>query len=634
MFRVVYALLILAVRLRNTFAVGLKQVNDEGHLRRIVSVLQGISKQLATEREKEDVVFDEIKRFCKTTDDATDSEHIKHNHGTPLDDDIDVDHDEGAPSLTDDDAAVAAPHMMAQAAGGHRSVVLSDSPQFEAKVVAMVPSGQPLTLVSDYVADGDYVKVRWDHTTGYTKRTNVVPATDGSSEETFRASKGVHNVADEVTVSAEISALKPHDHSIANTYVNIQPHAGPINDAPKAAKRVFAMPPHQKGEPQMQKVASDMVEIEDPSKDLEQMQALLDGPGSEEVPGSEGARTTKKVAHARVEAVGATPKELSAPPVANRLDHDEEQTVSQHVDQDVMNASEEQLASIIKESVDLKDQNVMTARSEPASSFQPDQSLDSIFAADSAVADTEPLGNPMLSVDAIEDDESKRAAFSAEPKPLEHAPVTAIGQAVQSEFDETSDLVASMEKDDLAPNKRIAKKANSKVQPHAGGDVNVATVSAALDDLGGAIPSIDQQALELYNANGGESATLDKFGGLVPAPAFLQLGRRQQQFTKLKVVAVSDLNSAWDALQVVAEDTKSALSMMESLRKTGWGQADPAARPEADSDEQCTVLIQRFSHRQEVRAGHEAKLTKHSQHLLHALGHSHAPKAKYLRSQL
>jgi len=609
--RVVYALLILAGRVCDTFAVGLKQVSDEGQVRRIVSALQGISKQLAAEREKENVVFDEIKRFCKTTD---------------------VDHDEEAPGLTDDSAGVPAPQMMAQAAGGHRRVVLSDSPRFEAKVVATVPNGQPLTLVSDYVADGDYVKVRWEHKTGYIKRTNVVPATDDISEETLRFSKGVHNVADVVEVSEQISALKPDDDdSIANTYVNIQPHAGPIHDAPKAAKKVFAMSPHQKGEPQMQKVASDKVDSEDPSKDLEQMQALLDGPVSEEMPGSEPARTTKKVAPSRVEAVGTTPKQSSAPPVAKRLEHDDEQTVSQHVDQDVMHASEEQLASMIKESVEPQDENVMTARSEPASAFQPDQSLDSIFAADSAVADTEPLGNPMLSVGDIEDDESKRAAFSAEPKPVAHAPVTAVGQAVQSEFDETSDLVSSLEEEFAPkPKKGIAKQA----QAHAVADVNVATVSAALDDLGDSIPSIDKQALELYNANGGEPAPLDPFGVLGSGPTFLQLSRRNQQLRKLKVVAVSDLNSAWDALQGVAEDTKSALSMIESLRRTGWGQDNLAARPEGDSDDQCTMLIQRFNHRREVRAGHEAKLSKHSHHLLKALGHSPAPKAKHLRRQL
>merc|ERR1719183_1870410 len=62
MFRAVCALLLFN-GLPVTFSES-QHANNEGKIRQVVSILHSISQKLATERHKEDLVYNEIKDFC------------------------------------------------------------------------------------------------------------------------------------------------------------------------------------------------------------------------------------------------------------------------------------------------------------------------------------------------------------------------------------------------------------------------------------------------------------------------------------------------------------------------------------------------------------------------------------------
>lgn len=201
--------------------------------------------------------------------------------------------------------------------------------------------------------------------------------------------------------------------------------------------------------------------------------------------------------------------------------------------------------------------------------------------------------------------------------------------AVESEFDETANEVASLQRS-LAPRKPMSLATTAD-------EVKSAAVSEAVDDLDGSIPNIDQQALQLYNTFGGEEpATLDTLGSLSSGPGFLQVVQRHQHNRRLAPALQADIDAAMQALEAIAKDTTSAMNTLNLLRNADESDADSggSASDTSSITEQCTSLLQELESRQNNRAKQQTELQQRSQRLLESLpdGHDRTGAPKRLRS--
>lgn len=558
----VLTLALLLLTFHDAIAVKSRHLSDVGKVRQVVSVLQGISKKLASERETESVIYDEIKRYCGDADSASENESPAPESGAQSDNE----------------------QQDPQDADG--TVPVTQQPEKSAK-----PSPLKAAMII------------WGSRKEDVSPPDVTPA-DASdlSDDTFAP-------ADESDESNEAIPL-------ADTKENRQRKQAAL------AARTYVR---------------DLSDSKDLSAGLDQMNAALDA--------AEGS-STEDAAAAKVESATKPALKVDAKAAPTPLE--------------VEDASVGQLQDIVKAAVEPSSE---AAQPKVSAAVQPDTNL----------ATVEPLASDILSVDGVAEPQAdakpQKVAWQNLPErpqksdldkvlgkvdPLDIIPVNVDKlKSMQSEFDDAAKDVASLETD--MPDKEAAAelkaqqdaavaakadaalvaKAVAKAEQQANGETNAAdlvdafmgspmgspTQSASFADLpnslGGAIPSIDQQAMQLYNSFGGAAASGDN--SIAPA-SFLQVSKHQ-----LSPAMRADLDAAYDALKEVTEDSNSAMSMMDLLRN-----ADDA--DEASIDGQCTSMLQKFEHRQAARSKHQADLEKRSQRLLASLQVRPDQKAKHLRS--
>lgn len=130
----------------------------------------------------------------------------------------------------------------------------------------------------------------------------------------------------------------------------------------------------------------------------------------------------------------------------------------------------------------------------------------------------------------------------------------------------------------------------------------------ALSDLAGdgTIPNIEKEALQLYNSFGGPPSSLEAVGGLSVVPSFLQVAEGKHT---AGVPSQAELDAAWDALRLVAEQTRGAMSMIQQRKDDAvatkpkpLGLIQEQGLSEHEIDDECEWLINHFQHRQKVRA--------------------------------
>jgi len=528
MFAVFYTLLLLASGLQVVTAE-VKHVNDGDKVEQVVSLLHGISQKLAAERKKEDIVYDEINRYC-TAGDGTSQASAK--------------------------------------SGNSQASAMSG---IEKKLDQLKQASQAAQVQEADAVDKGLPKAEPARAPEVTK--------------------------DQVAVS--------HDAEEGD-------HDAPSQDAgADDATKQMALSPDS--------VAADSDPLDSAQERLSLFAITDDVPVS--------VHQQKKD-----EPVAMTKAETK------QIEKDD-------------SASDDQLANIVKAAVEPLGKNAISSdvvQSDTASIE------DLVKKSDSALSSEEPLASEILSND---DPGFGDAVFSAAPiqqvperspvlvkrslveqpetqakqelaksqdtdaaraKPAPVAVAVAVADAARSEFAATANEVTNLEKEFDPP--------VSKAQQQA----DVATMSAAIIDLGGALPaetndpSIDQQALQFYNGFGGEGegepSASDTMGSLAASPAFLQVTQHHhhQLSAKLAPVVREDLDAAFVALKAIAEDTQSAMSIMSMLSKAG--DVDPT--PDTSSDllhGECDSLMQKFKQRQAVRAKQEAELETRSQQLLQSL---------------
>jgi len=168
--------------------------------------------------------------------------------------------------------------------------------------------------------------------------------------------------------------------------------------------------------------------------------------------------------------------------------------------------------------------------------------------------------------------------------------------------------------------------------------------SDALNQLAGAIPNIEKEALQLYNTFGGDDADA---APQQASPSFLQVARSKSHQTNT-ALSRKKLNEVWKALSAVAEETREGLSMIQHLEAEGIsseadddGQnedtsiTDKAVAEDADvkpSSEECTWLLQSFEKRSSMRA-QEADWLQEARAVFGSAARHHSQAPPQLRGQ-
>jgi hypothetical protein len=289
---------------------------------------------------------------------------------------------------------------------------------------------------------------------------------------------------------------------------------------------------------------------------------------------------------------------------------------------------------------------------------------------ETAAKPSKKVESQVLSIDelAVDDTDGLTPAFEAAAQPAKTVAhvVNAQVAAVQDELSETKNQIARYEEElPPAPAPESPTQKVTALSAAVGSDI-----SKALP--GGAIPSMDQQAMDLdvvpavdLDIGTGEEQAAQDISDSAPAtsgdgfpvpvsesameqlaqdisdsapPAFLQVTQSARHHLKVPPAAKADLDAAWRALKDVDEETKDALSMMDLLRQTEeTGTASSgctASSGGASAGDQCSLLLKKFEHRRLVRTNREAELERRSQELQQALrpSASNSGKTKHLRS--
>lgn len=652
----VCTLLILALGFPAATTAELKHVDDLGKVKQVVSVLRGISKKLAVERKKENVVYDEIKRYCEASkanlqssanpESDSDAENAEEkNNGGPRTISSSNPGSDSDAENAEDEATVAALEN-----GSDRSSEDTEASHAVQNAVTAthasagdgVPTAAKVSITSTKLAKVLIASTK--------QVPQVQPSTPQVTPEEFDNEDPTKEIEQ---MDAELGALgEEPDPSPSNKESQSKHIAAPAVDI--VQQTLASATATLKG---TNKVAS-VSAAKPPSKQHAQNRLTKAG--------GPAPKRHKQDAHVSV-AKAAPKRHKQDAPVSvvkaapKRLQSDD-------------SASVDQLAKVVQDAIEPDDQTTMNADVIHSELVQP------VNKVDPSTASYEPL-DAGLSIDDTSLEESggyvppdvtaenlpqaKMVLQAVPERPQNYSPEVPDSpptklqdmdpqdmdpqlQAVQSEFQETENEVANLEKDDKdlptvqvpSTGPTVAKqpissvaKALSKAQQQQKDDASVAAMSAAFTDLGGAIPSIDQQALQLYNSFGGEPASVETLGGLSSSPAFLQTSQHSKLHSKLAPVVRADLDAAMDALKEVADDTKNAMDMMEVLRNTVDTDATPATAASGASPivEQCTLLMRKFKNRQQVRAKREADLEQRSQRLLQSVPASHERKAKNLR---
>lgn len=182
----------------------------------------------------------------------------------------------------------------------------------------------------------------------------------------------------------------------------------------------------------------------------------------------------------------------------------------------------------------------------------------------------------------------------------------------------------------------------SKAEQTQKEQMSLASTSAVLDDLAGAIPDVEKQALQLYNSFGGEPAALETVDSFSGALDFLQLSEQGSASGPSQ----ENLDVVWNALKAVTDEAQGAMRMVERLKKAAVTEAMPRKpvagfmqdREDLDDsiDSECAWLQSNFEHRQKLRS-HQAVLIQEAHGILrnaHSHFLSHPKKAHNLRGSL
>jgi hypothetical protein len=165
----------------------------------------------------------------------------------------------------------------------------------------------------------------------------------------------------------------------------------------------------------------------------------------------------------------------------------------------------------------------------------------------------------------------------------------------------------------------VAPAAPSKPEAPRKAELSLASQSEALDDLAGAIPNVEKEALELYNTFGGEPSSLESIslaqqpGFAAPSAMFLQV-HEQKKHTP-GVPSQANMDAAWDLLTRVAKQKHEAMSLAQHLEsRSGKPVGVLLQRLQEnlldDIDDECDWLMSNFYHRQQDRAQEEAALAE------------------------
>lgn len=591
MFRAVNTLLLLAVSFTVANAAHMKQSGDNGQVKQVVALLRDITQKLASEREKENIVYNEVRKYCEGN-----SEKLQASSESVIaEDSKNTDSDDHASTAVDSNinaSPISASPEDSEAASSTTEDTDSDASPGK-------PEPQP-----------DAIKVTASNTDGedqYSIDIEQMNAllNDAEGEETGDSHHGSSGK------SSEHIAIKTHSIDSRRNEASVK------RVSPQQVKHV---------------------------KQVVQDQSV--------------AKASQGLA-----------KQLR--PAAKSSSKDQYQQVSsQSREED--SATVDQLANIVKAAIEPE---IQIAKSIERSASESAPGAEQERKGESAVAGYQPLANAVLSIDDTAVEETGGFVPPPEAVPAQ-TPVKVVLKAVperpqkkladvdpqikaaESEIDETANVVASFEKDlepapapqdnevlDMAlqtkpvlPN--VVKKVVSQAEQQEKDAISVAAMSSAFNDLGGAIPNIDQQAMQFYSGFGGEPASLDTLGGLSAGASFLQVAEKRMHRLKSSPVMHADLDAAWSALKEITEDTKSAyaslkeLSSMEQLDNTeSTDSLDGASSGSQEISDQCVLLMEEFDRREKARVVRETELEARSKRLLRNMHSSHEHKTKHLRSQ-
>jgi hypothetical protein len=173
-------------------------------------------------------------------------------------------------------------------------------------------------------------------------------------------------------------------------------------------------------------------------------------------------------------------------------------------------------------------------------------------------------------------------------------------------------------------------------------DLSLASQSEALDDLAGAIPNIEKEALQLYNSFGGQPAPLESVDSISPLPSFLQMSKRKmQQKHTPGLPTPAQFDAAFAALRLAAKRTQGAMSMVQHMKKANLasksvlGLIQKPGLSDRDINKECKWLMNNFQHRQVVR-NREEKLLQEAHELIgsmHVYLQRDAHKISHLRGR-
>jgi len=272
-------------------------------------------------------------------------------------------------------------------------------------------------------------------------------------------------------------------------------------------------------------------------------------------------------------------------------------------------------------------------------SVMPEEQID-----DSGVVDFDDQATSAVSIGRDEAEIASqpiaKAARKAQPVSFEKNSLPASHPQVQGNPVDAEDDIANVERELMPvqeasatvlaqePMKRAAYRPAVKAELPRREELSLASQTEALDDLAGAIPNIEKEALQLYNTFGGSPDALESVGSLSGSPAFLQVSQGKQHLKHTPgVPSQADLDKTWNELKFVAQRTEGALKMIQNEKtdetdaatKSAFGLLQEKGDAGLDIDSECDWLISNFQARQQVRTQEEDLLRE--AHML--LGSAH-----------
>jgi len=572
MFRAVYTLSILATGLPLATAAELKHVGDVGKVRQVVSLLQGISRKLSSEREKENVVYNEIKRYCE-------------NRGANLQavspSEIQSDSENLQNRPQDAASTPPSPTEMKSAA-----IPLPKTPKPKQATVAKLDARE-IARQKRYEATAKTLDDE-DPSMDITQMNALLDAAEGKQTDA--------SADDSTTKNGMSGEPTPKRHGVQDELQSYDQweQVDRLNELVKVAKPALS---RHDNPYQLQRRKHDKP-ISAPKADLDE-------------PEQDDSASVDQLTNVVKAAVTNDLVTDVAQPQTTAVVQQDKKPDSADVDRI------EPLASTVLAIDDTAQEDAGTFGQSSKPLPQDPRSFRIVPVPERP--HPEPLYvDPQIKAVQSEFDETKAevanmekdftpvtqtvATLTKQPDPAILA--NALTKAQQQEQDDMSVAAMSEAFGDLKgaiPN--IDQQALTLYNSFGG-------EPASVDALGGlgAGPSFLQVAKNQRHPR--------------------DLGQ------SLPPVMRTDLDAAWDALRDVAQDTLSAFNMMDTLRNTDDAGSDTATPGSSSIDDQCTLVLKNFERRQAVRSKKEAELEKRSQRLLQSLPTptGRDRRAKHLRS--